>query len=675
MALSGSSYKAFARHRLVIEWSAGQKIPENQSTVTARVYLQSMDGYGAMYAPVVNKGSVTVNGQTQNFTASSDLKAYQKKLLATKSFTVPHNADGSKRFSFSATFYINVTFAGVFYGNQTASGSAYLNQIPRASSISLSPSTANFGDTIRININRASNAFTHTITFKWGSRADETIINKTTSTSVNYTTSSSLTQWIPNSTSGWGTIVCDTYNGNTKIGTSSARLTLNIGNVSAYAPIINSVTISEYDTSITSKFGYIYLQGKSRLKVDISATFQGGATLKSAETRIGSSLTVNGLSGVSGTLNETGNITVSTTVTDSRGASKSQSLVINVIPYRNPSLVTFNLARRASQQEVVDFSWTATTSPVNGKNNMGFRITYRKLGTTTWYAITSGANSYQSTWTGSTSKAGFDVGSSYEVKFEVFDSMMTSSTFYNLATATVPMSWGKTGTAIGKVYEEGKETFQVRGSGFYEGNLKLANSLYKDVGGAINANNSDMVGLNGIYFGAGGEYGGYDPTDTWGEGLLFPKSTTWLRPDNAIKNPGATEWDNLRILDGVGYLNGVPVFVDFGNLGQPLWSGMLHVYADQVAYISKALDECPHGWVLRWEAYADGKAQGHNFNYSLVHKAQQGRGGGFNQLIIIGDTPIQKYCYASVRGQLKGHNDNYNNATARRLVLTEVYAW
>lgn len=672
MALSGSSYKAFARHRLVIDWSATQRIPENQSIVTAKVYLQSMDGYGAMYAPVVNNGSVTVNGQTQNFSASSDLKAYQKKLLTTKSFTVGHNADGAKWFSFSATFYINVTFAGVFYGNQTASGSAYLNQIPRASSISLSPSTANFGDTIKINISRASNSFTHTLIFKWGSRANETIINKTTSTSVSYATNSSLAQWIPNDTSGWGTIVCDTYNGNTKIGTSSARITLNLGIASAYAPVINSVTISEYDTSITSKFGYIYLQSKSRLKVAISATFKNGATLKSAETRIGNSMTINGLNGVSGTINETGSVNILTRVTDSRGISVTKSSTINVIPYKNPSLVSFNLSRRASQQEVVDFRWTATTSPINSRNNMGFRITYRKLGTTTWNAVTSGANSYQSTWTGSTSKAGFDVGSSYEVKFEVFDSMMTSSTIYSIATATVPMSWGKTGTAIGKVYEEGKETFQVRGSGFYEGNLKLANSMYKESGGAINANNSDIVGLNGIYFGAGA---GYDPTDKWGEGLVFPKSKTVLRDDNKIINPSASDWDNLRVVDGVGYLNGVPVFADFGNLGQPLWKGVLHLYGNQEARPTKALDECPHGWVLRWEAFADGGAQGHNFNYTLVHKSQQGRGGGFNQIVTVGSDIVQKYCYASAPRLLKGHVDNYNNVKARRLVLTEVYSW
>ena len=122
MALSGSNYKSFARHRLVAEWTATQNVASNQSTVTVKVFLQSVDAYGAMSAPASNAGSVKVDTTTKNFTATSQLSANQKKQLTSQSFVVNHNANGTGSFSYSVTYNINVTFAGVFYGNQTVSG-------------------------------------------------------------------------------------------------------------------------------------------------------------------------------------------------------------------------------------------------------------------------------------------------------------------------------------------------------------------------------------------------------------------------------------------------------------------------------------------------------------------------------------------------------------------------
>lgn len=673
MALSGSMYKSFARHRLVLEWSATQNIPENKSTVTTRVYLQSMDAYGAMYAPAINNGSVTVNGQTHTFRASSDLQAYQKKLLSTNTTIVPHLADGTKTFNISATFYINVTFAGTFYGNQTTSGTGQLNTIPRASTISLSSSTTNFGSPITININKASNDFTHTLVFKWSSRADTPIATRTTSSAVSYTPNIELASWIPNETSGWGTVVCDTYNGNTKIGTSSAKLTISLANSSALAPIITSLSVREYATDVTSKFGSVYVQGKSRLRVDIEAVYQNGASFASAVTTIGSDITVNGMTVVSNVINQSGQLDVRATVKDSRGASSVKSTYITVVPYKNPSINFFSAERRDNAQEVVDFSWNVTTSPVNGRNNMGYRIQYRKVGGGSWTTVTSGTNSYQSSWVGNISKSGFNVGESYEFQIEAYDSLMTTSTKYQLSTATVPMSWGKSGTAIGKVYEEGKETFQVRGSGFYEGNLKLANSMYKEVGGAINANDSDIVGLNGIYFGAGA---GYDPTDEWGEGLLFPKSSTYLREDNKIINPSASEWDNFRIVDGVGYLNGTEIFSEKPKIQSMnlLWSGAFYMRSNDVISGIKPLSQCPTGWILRWQHYTGSAVESHNYQFTFIPKFQEGFGGGLTH-IVYSDGVGRKYLYTRSAGKLEGAEVNYNETIARRLVLTGVYEW
>lgn len=176
MALSGSAYTSFHRHRLVIEWSATQSVANNSSTVTAKVYLQGMDAYSAINAPATNSGSVTVNGTTRSFTANSNLSAYQKKLLTTQTFTVGHNNDGSKSFSFSTTYNVNATLSGTFHGNKTASGTGVLNNIPRHSSLNAIP-TFTIPNNSTFSITRQSSSFTHNLTFWVAKNSNPTLDN------------------------------------------------------------------------------------------------------------------------------------------------------------------------------------------------------------------------------------------------------------------------------------------------------------------------------------------------------------------------------------------------------------------------------------------------------------------------------------------------------------------
>lgn len=664
MALSGSAYNAFARHRLVIEWSASQSIPNNNSTVTARVYLQSMDGYGAMYAPVMNNGSVTVNGQTQNFTANSDLSAYQKKLLTTKTFTVGHNADGSKSFNFSATYNINVTFAGVFYGNRTASGSATLNTIPRASAVSLTNANINLGSSTTINISRASGSFTHTLIYRIGNYSI-TIANKTTAVSVGYTPITSIAEQFPNATNGWGTITCETYNGNTRIGTSSVRLTVNTTNTDAFKPVISSVILSETVAEITSKFGAMYLQDKSRIKVVVNCSQKYGATIKSVVTTIGNTEVV-GTNSVSGAISQSGSLTATTTLTDSRGYSVSTSQAIRIEPYSNPKISSFNVKRRDGAQEILDMNWKANTVAVGTKNIMGYRLKWKQSTSVSWITLANESNGTKVDWTGSKIQDGADVGKTYDVLLEVFDSLTTVTSQYQIATATVPMSWGKNGTAIGKVYEEDGATFQVRGSGYYEGQLQTARNIYASEGGSLHLGNSDIVGLNGLYFN--------DIIDVHGEGLMFPRTGTEIPESGIITDNKYPNWDNMRVLDGVGYLNGDVVFSD--RVYEPLWEGVIFMQAGQSVTPSKTLNQCPNGWILQWSGYSNGAGQNHNWTYTVIHKGQArtANGAGTNHWLPIGTNGATcKYIYAS-NTSMSGHAQNAQSVNAT-FVLRRVYAF
>lgn len=177
MALSGSTYTAFARHRLVLEWRASQNVAGNYSDVSIWLYLQSMDSYGALYAPAVGQAQVTANGVKQTENATSQLNAYQKKLLLAKVWRVNHNADGSKSFSISASYFVNVTYSGVYYGTiSIPSFSVSLNKIPRKSSLNPVPDL-NIPNKLGVSITRQSSSFTHNLTVWVANRTNPTLDN------------------------------------------------------------------------------------------------------------------------------------------------------------------------------------------------------------------------------------------------------------------------------------------------------------------------------------------------------------------------------------------------------------------------------------------------------------------------------------------------------------------
>lgn len=177
MALSGSKYTAFARHRLIIEWKASQNIAGNYSDVSIWMYLQSTDAYGAMYASATGQAQVTANGVKQTENATSQLSAYQKKLLLAKVWRVNHDADGNKSFTISGSYFVNVTFAGTYYGTVTVPAfSVYLDKIPRKSSLNPVPDL-NLPNKLTVGVTRQASSFTHNLTVWVANRANPTLDN------------------------------------------------------------------------------------------------------------------------------------------------------------------------------------------------------------------------------------------------------------------------------------------------------------------------------------------------------------------------------------------------------------------------------------------------------------------------------------------------------------------
>lgn len=680
MALSGSAYTSFHRHRLIIEWSASQSIPNNNSTITAKVYLQGMDAYSAINAPASNNGSVTVNGTTKSFTASSNLSAYQKKLLTTQSFSVGHNSDGTKSFSFSVTFNINATLSGTYHGNKTASGNGTLNTIPRAAGVSVTNSGFDYGANLNFTLSNTVSSFSYEckVTIA-GNTTTSTIAGSSASGTKSINIPLSWATKVPNATSTSGTLTVTTKSGSSSIGTKTASFTIKVP--SSVAPTVSTVTTAETNTTVTSALGVTttHVQGMSQLKVTASVAGNQGSTIKTytykvdGKTFSSSSNTYtidfakNGIS--------SGSKTLTVTVSDSRGRSASKSVTINILAYSVPKITDFSGARtNGGKGNAVLVTRAGSISSLKvgttEKNTMTVTLSYKKTDATAYTVAQTGTSLADYT------VANVAVDSSYDFLLEIKDKFNTTSASLAIPTAFTLLSLNEDkGVGIGKLHERG--SLDVEGETNLNGDvnlgaagrLKLAPDLYASQGGGIDFNNSDLVGVNGIYIGA--TRGGQDPANNDGEGLLFPKSGTIIPEDGKIDRTGT--WDTFRIMDGIGYLNGVPVLMDTSKV---LWSGQAYPVANSNITPSVKLTDCPNGWVLLWSDYDSdtGTANGYDWYYSFIHKTFSS-GGGIRIHVPNTDNDYgNKYLYCTGTA-INGHAVNSATGGSKDVVLRQVLAF
>ena len=193
-----------------IDWNYETNMANNSTTVNCRLYYRRTNtGYTT---GGTGSFTITINGTTTTKTGvkleiSTD---WVEAMSAT--VIVPHNADGSKSVTISATGSLPPSSLT----STNCGGTVTLPTIPRASSISCTE--ANIESNPTITISRASSSFTHTITYAFGNLTG-TIAEKTSATSItNWTIPADFYSQIPDAKQGYGSLYCTTYSGNTKIG-------------------------------------------------------------------------------------------------------------------------------------------------------------------------------------------------------------------------------------------------------------------------------------------------------------------------------------------------------------------------------------------------------------------------------------------------------------------------
>ena len=194
---------------------SSQNIANNSSTVSYSLVLHRPS---AISSSATKKWSCTINGTVHS--GSGTIGGSGNKTLLSGTQTISHNQDGTKSLSFSGSCGLEITWGSTYIGTISGSGSMSLTTIPRASSVSMSASTAYPNGSITVNITRASSSFTHTLTYSCGGSSGT--IATGVATSYAWTIPAAL---IHNANQVC-TVTCYTYNGGTHIGTKSTTFTV-----------------------------------------------------------------------------------------------------------------------------------------------------------------------------------------------------------------------------------------------------------------------------------------------------------------------------------------------------------------------------------------------------------------------------------------------------------------
>ena len=663
MAKTGTITKAIRTgYQMKIVWTVGsQSVANNNSSVTVKVQLVSTGSSYTINSSASKSGSVTINGTKYSFSFTAALSGNQTKTLYTKTVTVAHGADGSKTCAFAATIGINVTLSGTYYGNVTASGNGTFDTIPRATTPTLSASSANMGASITINMPRASSSFDHTLTYKFGNASGT--IGTDLGTSKAWTVPLSLASQIPSGTSGTCTITCKTYNGGTLIGTKTVSFKANVP--ASVVPTISAVSTAETVSGLAAKFG-AFVQGKSKVKVTITAAGAYGSTIKTYKTTVGGK-SYSGAAPTTGTLSS-GNKTISITVTDSRGRTATATRAITVVAYSAPTIPTLT-AVRALQDGTENYegqhgkiALKFAVSAVGNKNTSAYTLEYKAKSATTWETIQTGTG-YSLTDTVITDAA-FSVDSAYDVRLSVADYFGTIRKTTEIPTAFTLLDFNASGRglAFGKVSEMTEGVEFGLPAYFTHGETPSSVTYLKE------GQDLDEVLEPGFYS---------IPT-TAISGTLVNKPYTGTSTGSLAVLREGNGLQRAQIMHIASKANGAIYErcyysgtwgewkTVYNGGGKILWEGGMYMTASHKITLEYPISKQPSGIILVFSRYDNGAVAEHNYNSFFVHKAfvaaKPGVGSAFRMNTVNFSVVATKYLYINDT-TITGNDSNDDEGT------------
>ena len=265
-----STSNQYIKYRVKLTLNS-QNVTNNTSNVTVEIQVWRTNtgyttyGHGTCY--------VTIDGTQYTSSITNDHKFTYNSytVVFSRTLNITHNADGKKTLNISA--YISHSR----FSSSSQSYSTSLDTIPRASSVSVSPSSVNFGSSVTINISRHSSSFTHRLRYSVAGQSGT--IATGVGTSYSWSVPTSLINGISNNDRATCTIYCDTYSGSTNIGTKSTTVTLIIpvSSVSLSASSVNygssvTINISRAHSKLTHRIRYNWNNNTGTIVSSTSST-------------------------------------------------------------------------------------------------------------------------------------------------------------------------------------------------------------------------------------------------------------------------------------------------------------------------------------------------------------------------------------------------------------------
>ena len=659
MASSGStSVTVTSWDTLKFSWSiAKQDVTNNTSTVSWKLELIAGSS-GHISSSTPKSWSATVNGTKYSGKNYIGIDNDSTKMLASGSTVIKHDSGGTKTFSYSFSQAFDIAFSGSNIGTKSGSGSGALNTIPRASSLSSSNGTLGTAQTLTIN--RHSDSFTHTITYKCGS-ATGTIVEKTTSTSISFTPPLSLSSQNGSGTSVNITFTLTTYNGSTSIGTYTKNVLCSIQ--SSVKPLC-SISVSD----ATGNLGIYgaYIQGVSKFAISISATQAYGSEISKYN------VTANGTKYSSanvttGIVKSSGTLTITAKVTDKRGRVGTASVNVSVLAYNAPQITKLHVNRSNADGTENDkgdytkviFSYAVTS--LNNKNTSTCVLKYKKTSETTWTEVTQSSldNVYDVTDASYIFQA--DNNSSYDVAIFVTDALNESYRSTRVSTGFTIMHWlaNGLGMGIGKVAEIAGVLdigFKTRFSG------GLLHPILSD------GTDLDTVTTPNTYIGKNVASAAYlnVPFDSG----TFILEVTESGPEeqlrqtiNICRKERIEKWVRFYYSDSWGE------WIDATRFdGTILWSGCMQMddFSQSITF-AENVDKQRNGIVIVFSEYHNGAPGDTSFSCHFIPKKfislESGRGHCFRMSSCNLDFYATKYLYVTNDG-INGHPNNAKTGTS-----------
>lgn len=548
-----------------------QNISNNTSNVTVKVWIKRTNtGYTTYGSGTV---FTNIDGVQRNVSITPSQKITSTaSTIFHQDITVKHNSDGTKILNVQ----VGITHDMFNSSQSSVAFNTSLTTIPRSSSISLSASTIEAGKELSVNITRASGSFTHNIYLMFGS-SKFTIQNGVT-TSAKGIISLEVLKQIPNAATGLGAVYCDTYNGGTKIGTTEKSITITAP--SNIVPTYSSLKVTRVDNVVPSAWG-VYVKGKSKVTLEIvGAAGTYGSTI-SKYSISGDEQSATASKYTTGVLNNSGTVTFTGVVTDSRGRTATKTANISVVDYSSPKITDFLVQRCNSDGTLTDEGTYVKVNPkwsyssVSSKNTFSAKVDYKTKAATTWstaITVTTSGSSYI------IGGGGISANTSYDIRLTIQDAFETVTKTITIPTAKTTLDFrnGGDGIAVGKVAES--DGFEVDWNSKFNKQVDVEGTA--NLKGAVNVSSKTNLKLGGVslidmFYPVGSIYMSTSSTNpssfmggtwvAWGSGRVPVGVDTNDTDFNTANKTGGEKTQELRAM--IGAINGNPGALGYNPTG------------------------------------------------------------------------------------------------------------